>query len=112
MTNSDFAKEIQQGEQKRRKTDFPAAEQAIIDVLQYLTAAQLNKVAIYITELRRAAWGLTKDPEPPTIDEGPDVDTKGPCTSLSTDEPPGTFTEALERDNTNPLPLDGMEGGK
>ncbi len=64
---ADLAHHIQKSEQRRRNTDYPTLYKPIIDALEHLTADQLNKVAIYITELRRAAWGLDKTPGPPII---------------------------------------------
>ncbi len=73
MTNSDFARNIAKGEHTRRETDYPTTEGEIKDALKYLSAEQLNKVAIYITDLRRAAWTLEMAPGPTRIDKQPDT---------------------------------------
>ena len=94
MTNPDLARNIAKGDRTRREADYPTTESEIKDALQYLTAAMLNKVAIYITDLRRAAWGLENTPESPVIDERPD--------------PAPTTREPFKGTEQNPMPLGGQ----
>ncbi len=70
MSVKDLYAHILKGEQKRQNTDFTVTEKDIADTLKHLNSEQLNKVAIYITDLRRAAWGVSG---PPGIDEEPKV---------------------------------------
>ena len=94
MNKSDFARRIAGGEKARQEADYPTTESEIKDALQYLTADMLNKVAIYITDLRRAAWGLENTPESPVIDERPD--------------PAPTTREPFKGTEENPMPLGGQ----
>ena len=94
MTNPDLARNIAKGDRARRETDYPTTESEIKATLKYLTADMLNKVAIYITDLRRAAWGLENTPESPVIDERPD--------------PAPTTREPFKGTEENPMPLGGQ----
>ncbi len=102
MTNSDFARHIQIGERKRQNTDFTATEKDIADTLQDLTAEQLNKVAIYITGLRSAAWSV---PGPPRIDIPAKTGPSEPCATWTTDVSPVAFDGTAK----NPMPIKEKE---
>ena len=72
----------------------------IINALDTLNSEQLNKVAIYITDIRRAVWGL----DGPPVDERPTGAELGPCESLTPDKPPAGYDG-----NTGKRPLEQPE---
>ncbi len=74
----------------------------IINALDTLNAEQLNKMAIYVTDIRRAGWAVGPGP----VDERPTGAELGPCTSLTPDEPPVGYDGS-----TGKRPLDETGGG-
>ncbi len=59
----------------------------IINALDTLNPEQLNKVAIYVTDIRRAGWGVG----PPPAGERPAELPLGPCATWTADRPPVSF---------------------
>lgn len=78
-------------------------EKDIVEALQFLDAEQLNKVAIYITDLRRAVWTV----EPPVGDERPEPSIAGHERRTT----PHGQAEPFRGKQTTPIPLNEM-GGK
>lgn len=76
----------------------------IINALDTLDPEQLNKVAIYITDIRRASWAVEYHGDAPesTIIDEPDTSAElGPCATWTPDKPPAAF----DGTQTTPIPL-------
>jgi len=99
MAPADLARHIAKGQQRLNSTDYDAKIAVIAKDMEKLNGNQLDVIAAFVLAMRRRSWGLSASPP---VDEQPEPEQLGPCTSWTPDKP----VEGFDGTETNPMPLD------